>query len=263
MLVLQHASLASVAELFRYKASDFELEPFPGYSTNQWGIKAHNRPWIEDAGAFSEGQKIIEVGGAYSSLPSYLAKKYHLEAWIGDDFGASSGQAIWSRWGDPKEHSRKSPAVKYVFERFGKYSEAYPDDYFDRVFSVSTLEHVPAGDRLDVFKDMHRCLKPGGLEIHAIDVGIPSLGRALLGAFVDSILPAPRATRMSSEIRKWFKVFSDSGVQVSKSGPCVLSLLERSTLVEAPRIVYELYRPCGTPKPYRPTASLLIVIAKI
>ncbi|MEO0339959.1 MAG: DUF882 domain-containing protein, partial [Bacteroidota bacterium] len=25
----------------------FELDAFPGYTNDQWGIKAHNRPWIE------------------------------------------------------------------------------------------------------------------------------------------------------------------------------------------------------------------------
>ena len=112
MLVLAHASLASVEELFRYKQAGFELESFPGYSPDQWGIKAHNRPWIEDAGGFGAGQKVIEVGGAYSSFPYYLSAKYNLEAWIADDFGTSSGEATWSRCGDPKDLPRKFHPVK-------------------------------------------------------------------------------------------------------------------------------------------------------
>ena len=63
MLVLTDVHLATVDELFRYKSRGFELERFPGYTPDQWGIKAHNRPWIEEAGDFAKGQRIIEVGG--------------------------------------------------------------------------------------------------------------------------------------------------------------------------------------------------------
>jgi hypothetical protein len=59
MLTLTHASLATVDELFRYKDSGFKLDSFPGYTDDQWGIKAYNRPWIADVGQFQEGQKII------------------------------------------------------------------------------------------------------------------------------------------------------------------------------------------------------------
>lgn len=57
MLVLTHASLATVDELFRYKSQGFQLEDFPGYTPDQWGIKAHNRSWIEEAGEFAGGQR--------------------------------------------------------------------------------------------------------------------------------------------------------------------------------------------------------------
>lgn len=87
MLYLTSAKLARVDELFQYKFSGFKLDDLQGYTDDQWGIKAHNRPWIEDVGKFASGQKIIEVGGAYSLLTEYLANKYKLEPWVGDDFG--------------------------------------------------------------------------------------------------------------------------------------------------------------------------------
>lgn len=71
-LTLTHASLATVDELFRYKAAGFTLPPFPGYTPDQWGIKAHNRPWVDEAGRWATGQRILEVGGAYSRLPGGL-----------------------------------------------------------------------------------------------------------------------------------------------------------------------------------------------
>lgn len=262
MLVLTHATLASVEELFKYKQAGFELESFPGYSPDEWGIKAHNRPWVDEVGRFAEGQRVIEVGGAYSSLPYHLSRKYNLDAWVADDFGMSSGEATWSRWGDPENLAKRFHPVRYVFARFGKYSNLFPDSYFDRIITVSTLEHVPTDERLDVVRDMHRCLKPGGLEIHTIDIRIPSLRRTMVGALMDKVLPVRWVMRWNSEIRKWLKLLKDSGVHIRARGPSPLRLLDRSVLVETPRIVYEIYPPRNSPKPYCPGASLLITIEK-
>jgi len=48
MLVLTSCTLATVEQLFRYKKKGLQLEEFPGSTRDQWGIKAHNRPWIEN-----------------------------------------------------------------------------------------------------------------------------------------------------------------------------------------------------------------------
>ncbi len=115
MLTLISAKLATIEEPFLYKKHGFNLKKFPGYTKDQWGVKAHNRPWIDSVGEFKKDQNIIEVGGAYSTLPEYLAKKYKLHAWVGDDFGLKTRGKIWSRWGYPKAYARKNKFVKYVF----------------------------------------------------------------------------------------------------------------------------------------------------
>jgi SAM-dependent methyltransferase len=261
MLFLSHASLASVFDLFRYKQSGFKLEEFPGYSSDQWGIKAHNRPWIDEMGQFAKGQKIIEVGGAYSSLPKYLAEKYGLEAWIGDDFGMSVNEALWSRWGDPQELPEQHPSTKYVFERFGTFSPKFPDAYFDRIFSVSTLEHIPGGERLNVFKDMHRCLKPGGLQIHTIDIPSQSLKQTLLAALGDKYPFFHRVNRRTySATRMWIDLIKSSGVNVSVKTPNSINLLGKDVLFESPDVIFRFVPPNNTAKPYKPSASLLLII---
>lgn len=264
MLTITHASLATIEELFRYKESGFKLEIFPGYTDDQWGIKAHNRPWIEDVGQFQEGQKIVEVGGAFSLLPKYLSDKYELEAWIADDFGKSSGEMIWSRWGDPSELSRKYPSMKYTFENFGSFSDKHPTGYFDRIFSVSTLEHIPQSERLEVLKDMNRCLKHGGRQMHTIDIGIPRLHKCILNSIIDRIkIGKIFLDEYKSEICQWLELFERSGISVRASIPSATLLLDRNTLVESPDVVYRFYLPNNSPKPYSPAASLLIVVEDV
>jgi SAM-dependent methyltransferase len=266
-LRLKSASLATMEQLFRYKEQGFTLRdfPFPGYTDDQWGVKAHNRPWIEEAGRFGAGQRIIEVGGAYSLLPKYLAQKYQLEGWIGDDFGGYTQEtSMWARWGNPRELPAKHPELTYVFEPFGKYSPNYPDQHFDRIFSVSTLEHIPREVRLDVFKDMNRCLKPGGRQIHSIDITTTSLKKILFYSATD-YLPkflCRLHSKAMSEIRHWIDIVRQSGIHIDCSVPKSIQLLDRMLLVESPDVIYRFYPPNDQSKEYRPNASLLLVIEK-
>jgi SAM-dependent methyltransferase len=267
MLVLTHASFATVEQLFHYKHQGLKLPPFPGYTNDQWGIKAHNRAWIEDAGKFTNGQRVIEVGGAYSLLPKYLSQKYQVEAWIADDFGMNSGENIWARWGNPLDLPNLHPEIHYVFERFGSFSPSFPDCYFDCIFSVSTLEHIPLELRPAVLEDMHRCLVKGGRQLHSIDVATFPLSRALKFALKDRIVStAPflkHFTRGVSEINDWIDTIKKSGVHIECKVPSPLQLLDRRYLVESPDVIYRFYPPNDAPKPYNPAASLLLIIENL
>jgi SAM-dependent methyltransferase len=264
-LRMVHASLATVEELFRAKASGFALPPFPGYSDDQWGIKAHNRPWVEEVGKWQHGQRVLEVGGAYSRFPEHLGKKFGVEPWIADDFGIGSDEeAMWSRWGDPRELPAKHSTVRYVFTRLGTFPDELPTGSFDRVFSVSTLEHIPRQHRHDVLADMHRLLAPGGLEIHTIDVPV-GRPRTLAAQWLAEKLPPLRLVdkRLQHDIARWIDLFKRSGVRIAASVPSVSGLLDRRVLVESADVVYRFYPPNDAVKAYAPAASLLVVIERL
>jgi SAM-dependent methyltransferase len=263
-LTLTHASLATVDELFRYKAAGFTLPPFPGYTPDQWGIKAHNRPWIEEVGRWKAGLRVVEVGGAYSRLPEFLGEKYGVEPWIADDFGiGTTEEAMWSRWGDPHELPKAHPGVRYVFKRAGEFSDELPDGTFDRVFSVSTLEHIPWRARLDALRDMHRMLAPGGLEIHTIDIPVPAPRKVQQQWLAEKVPPLRVLNRsLRHDIAGWIERFERTGVRIKQPIPSILQVLDRSVLVESPDVVYRFYPPNDKAKPYRPAASLLLVIKR-
>ena len=264
-LKLTHASLGTIEELFRYKAAGFTLPPFPGYTTDQWGIKAHNRPWIDEVGQWKAGQRVVEVGGAYSRLPEYLGEKYGVEPWIADDFGiGTTEEAMWSRWGDPNELPKAYPGVRYVFKRMGEFSEELPDASFDRVFSVSTLEHIPRKARNKALRDMHRLLAPGGLELHTIDIQVLP-PRVLLAQWLAEKVPPLRLVKQSlrNEIEGWIQRFKRTGVRIAVPIPSIGGLLDRTVLVESPDVVYRFYPPNDAVKSYRPAASLLLVIERV
>lgn len=250
MLTLISARFATVEELFCYKKSKFRLKQFPGYTNDQWGIKAHNRPWVDSVGQFDKDQNIIEVGGAYSTLPEYLANKYKLNSWIGDDFGKKAGEKIWMRWGSPQALKEKNIKTNYIFEPFGIFSKKYKDNFFDRIFSISTLEHIDSKLIIDVFKDMNRCTKKGGMQLHAIDLRSTNLFGSVVGLF----------PFMNSELKMWEKILRKSGINMATKMPSILGLLDRSILVESPDVVFRFYPPNNDLKEYNPNASLLLVI---
>lgn len=108
------------------------------------------------------GSKLLEVGGGNSRIIEELQQQY--EIWNVDKFeGVGNGPLQISN--DRGHH--------LVSAYMGEFSPELPDDYFDCVFSLSTLEHVyPETETTfkNVCDDINRVLKFGGLSLHLFDV---------------------------------------------------------------------------------------------
>jgi len=114
---------------------------------------------------FPEGSKLLEIGGGDSRIIRWLKDRY--EFWNLDKLeGVGNGLTGLS----------STDGFKLVQDYIGAFSNELPDNYFDGVFSVSVLEHVPEDEATinSICDDIHRLLKPGGLSMHCID-------RVLLG----------------------------------------------------------------------------------
>jgi SAM-dependent methyltransferase len=167
MYKIVEISLADTKRLFRYKLEEV-------YHT-EFGIKGFDYPWIQTSHDWKRGERILDVGAAYSPLPAYLHDHFGCEAWAVDDFGMGSGEEFWLRDNSPQEFIARNPQVKYVLERLGDPSKSsLPAGYFDVIYSISALEHVPGAMQADVWRQMDSLLRPGGGLIHAVDVDFPS-----------------------------------------------------------------------------------------
>lgn len=109
------------------------------------------------------GAKLLEIGGGDSRVIRWLKDRY--EFWNLDRLeGIGNGRT-------------SLPAISgfhLVRDYIGAFSKEIPDRYFDGVFSISVLEHVPR-DTISmeaIRKDMQRLLKPGGFSLHCIDIVI-------------------------------------------------------------------------------------------
>ncbi len=127
------------------------------------------------------GARILDVGGGDSRILAHLAGEY--ECWNVDKLeGLGSGPTGLT----PKGY-------RLVRDYMGSFNPELPDDYFDLVFSISALEHVPDKEPADldrVLDDLDRVLKPGGYSLHCLDVVF-----GIEGIWTNAIAPRMFATR--------------------------------------------------------------------
>jgi len=109
------------------------------------------------------GSKMLDVGGGASRILKYFANE--MECWNIDKLeGVGNG---------PVDDQFDREGYRLVSDYMGNFNKELPNDYFDIVFSISTLEHVPLDDYesyANILKDINRVLKPGGYSVHCIDV---------------------------------------------------------------------------------------------
>lgn len=141
---------------------------------NTFGLKSFGNGLVEDKISNLKSDfrlKVLDVGGGYNTLTTELCKKYNCESWLVDDFGLNSDEEFWLRSKEPRIHAENNNLVKYIFERVGDEKKStLPTEYFDIIYSISVLEHIPIISLAGVFDHMITLLKPGGRMIHAIDL---------------------------------------------------------------------------------------------
>jgi glycosyltransferase involved in cell wall biosynthesis/ADP-heptose:LPS heptosyltransferase/tetratricopeptide (TPR) repeat protein/ubiquinone/menaquinone biosynthesis C-methylase UbiE len=109
------------------------------------------------------GSRILDIGGGDSRILKHLKDEY--ECWNLDKLeGLGNGPV-----------GVNSTGYRLVRDYIGNFNKELPDGYFDFVFSISALEHVP-DDNQDYLRnirdDIERILKPGGYSLHCFDIVI-------------------------------------------------------------------------------------------
>ena len=137
------------------KSNKYSLAP------SQYSLKGIQDAWILSLLENKCNLKMAEVGGGTSRVLKLLS--HQNDCWNIDKFeGLGAGPL----------KLQELPGVKIVRSYMGDFDSEIPDNYFDIVFSISVIEHVPKAQLNDCFADCYRILKPGGLMFHAIDLYI-------------------------------------------------------------------------------------------
>ena len=98
------------------------------------------------------GLALLDIGSADTIFPLFVGSK-GIEVWATDiDNGVLKLRKDAEKLGITNFHAEIQDARNLSF----------PDNHFDRVCAISTLEHIPNGGDSKAIKEMSRVLKRGG-----------------------------------------------------------------------------------------------------
>ena len=141
----------------------------------RYSVKGFEYPWILTEPEWNSTIRALDVGCGYSKMPDYVQRSFGCEVWAADDFGGSVGESQWERERSVENHLAKYSNIRYVRERLGEIeSSSLPSNYFDIIYSVSALEHVPPKMLVPVWEHMGALLRDGGELLHGVDIRLPS-----------------------------------------------------------------------------------------
>jgi 2-polyprenyl-3-methyl-5-hydroxy-6-metoxy-1,4-benzoquinol methylase len=128
-------------------------------------------PWAYFATPLRSGLRVVEVGGALSGFQFALSKAGC------DVVNVDPGEEDQEYWElSLRLNSDSMARLNRVFGtsvelRGSTLQDArFPEESVDRVFSISTIEHVPEADLGELSREIGRILKPGGLCVLTIDL---------------------------------------------------------------------------------------------
>jgi len=142
------------------------LGPFSIQHNNS--TRTFEYPWAFEAGELRPGMKILEIGGSLAGFQFVLAR--HGCQVVNVDPGMQAAGVGWPC--DQNSIGRLNRVFRTAVELRNTTVERAElgDGEFDRVYSLSVIEHLPAGDAAEVMAHAFRCLKPGGKFILTADL---------------------------------------------------------------------------------------------
>lgn len=148
-----------------------------------------------------KGGRILEIGGGFSRILSYFSDDY--ECWCIDSYDGTGNSPM----------QIPDAGYRIVQDNMGAFNSELPDEYFDLVFSISIMEHLPADGStvLDVYADINRVLKAGAYSLHTMDVVLRA-GEVSMGPFATKIADVPGTLLTSPAFLE--KIIKDSDLWV-------------------------------------------------
>jgi len=133
------------------------------YWSRQWEYA-----WAVQQAEPQKGARVLDVGCGTAPFLIYLGQM-GCQAYGSDPGGGIPEESIDGLWGifNP---CFGWPWVKDLRQE-GMQEMSWPDDYFDRVFCISVIEHLPIEAVEKGVREMKRVLKPGGLLVVSTDNG--------------------------------------------------------------------------------------------
>jgi len=166
---LQWASHSIAARaVFRLFRRDWKLKPI---WSRRWEY-----PWAIQNAGLESGFTVLDAGCGGSPLLPYLAQQWRDGLFLK---GVDKGVERVLNWKGRLLDLIGYRAVEGFCPSLDKRVEilheslsamSLPDAFFDRIFCISVMEHIPQGAQRSVMNEMARVLKPSGLLLMTMDL---------------------------------------------------------------------------------------------
>ena len=128
-------------------------------------LKDVQRPWMVKAIVASVpiGGRLCEIGAGEPFVADFL-NKCGYEVTVVDPYDGSGQGPIQF-----ENYAASYPNIRFLRSNFGSTVTGLSDQYFDAIYSISVLEHIPTEQVMMVCDGIKRYCKSTGYSIHAID----------------------------------------------------------------------------------------------
>jgi hypothetical protein len=141
------------------------VDALPQISPLDGDLKNVQRPWTVKAilANVRPPAHLLEIGGGEPIVSEFLSELGYDVTLVDPYDGFGNGPTDYERYVE------QFPHVKIVREYFRPGLPGIAPQSFDAIFSISVLEHIPAGSLAACFDAIAEFLVPGGVSIHCFD----------------------------------------------------------------------------------------------
>ena len=140
--------------------------PFAFQSNNS--TRAFEYPWAYSRIAPYRGMRVVDVGGSNAGLQFVLASE-GVEV-TNVDPGEESEGLGWPVDDTSVERLNRVFGTDVKLINSTLQDAGLPADHFDVVYSISTIEHIPAMEISPLMSEIRRILRPGGRAVMTVDL---------------------------------------------------------------------------------------------
>ncbi len=186
--------------------------PLPLFGSKHWSRKVEY-PWAIQNSDLVSTDRILNAGSGTDVLGFYLSK-------FGSVINLDNNPEVIEEGTKLIEKGR----IENLENKLGDIcSIPYEDNYFDKVFCISVIEHMDSDVRNQGLKELLRVLKPGGILILTLDIGETFISEeelpGLLSIFPDSIIP--QKSQSPNILTAFFPKNDKTGEMVEISVLCI------------------------------------------
>jgi SAM-dependent methyltransferase len=134
-------------------------------------------PWAILNADLHLGQKVLDAGCGNAPLLRYLAKPVLQLELFGIDLDEKNTQKNWKQkllelfgYRQIEGLPENNRCQNVILLKQSMANINFVDNYFDRILSISVIEHIPADEQLKAMAEMGRVLKPDGRLIITLDL---------------------------------------------------------------------------------------------